>query len=197
MVGPRSVGHRLMEEALVFGGETLTLTDVAVAAGRADIGDRDRVRDLSAATVRNVMAWVEKHLSEAVDRMKTSAAGEPLLAVGGGAILTPETMAGISDIRHVPHHGVANAVGAAMAQVSGEVDHVFRDMDRDELLRHAEEMARARAVAAGADAETLKVVDVEDLPLAYLPGNAVRARVRVVGDIARVGEGGDGADPTP
>ena len=129
--------------------------------------------------------------------MKTSAAGEPLLAVGGGSILTPETMAGISDIRHVPHHGVANAVGAAMAQVSGEVDHVFRDMDRDELLRQAEEMARARAVAAGADAETLKVVDVEDLPLAYLPGNAVRARVRVVGDIARVGEGGDVADPTP
>ena len=196
-VGPRSVGHRLRKEALVFGGETLTLTDVAVAAGRADIGDRDRVRDLSAATVCDAMSWVERRLSEAVDRMKTSAAGESLLAVGGGSILTPETMAGISDIRHVPHHGVANAVGAAMAQVSGEVDHVFRDMDRDELLRQAEEMARARAVAAGADAETLKVVDVEDLPLAYLPGNAVRARVRVVGDIARVGEGGDGADPTP
>ena len=46
------------------------------------------------------------------------------------------------------------------------------------------------------DAETLKVVDVEDLPLAYLPGNAVRARVRVVGDIAHVGEGGDVGDPT-
>ena len=191
------MGNRLRKEALVFGGETLTLTDVAVAAGRVDIGDRDRVRDLSAATVCDAMSWVERRLSEAVDRMKTSAAGESLLAVGGGSILTPETMAGISDIRHVPHHGVANAVGAAMAQVSGEVDHVFRDMDRDELLRQAEEMARARAVAAGADAETLKVVDVEDLPLAYLPGNAVRARVRVVGDIARVGEGGDGADPAP
>jgi N-methylhydantoinase A/oxoprolinase/acetone carboxylase beta subunit len=111
--------------------------------------------------------------------------------------LTPETIAGISEILLVPNHGVANAVGAAMAQVSGEVDHVFRDMERDELLRRAEEMARARAVAAGADAETLKVVDVEDLPLAYLPGNAVRARVRVVGDIANVAEGGDDGDPTP
>jgi hypothetical protein len=186
-----------MEEALVFGGETLTLTDVAVAAGRADIGDRDLVCNLSAATVRDVMGWVERHLSEAVDRMKTSAVGEPLLVVGGGAILTPETIAGISEILLVPNHGVANAVGAAMAQVSGEVDHVFRDMERDELLRRAEEMARARAVAAGADAETLKVVDVEDLPLAYLPGNAVRARVRVVGDIANVAEGGDDGDPTP
>jgi hypothetical protein len=182
---------------LVFGGETLTLTDVAVAAGWADIGDRDRVRDLSAAAVRDVMAWVERHLSEAVDRMKTSAAGEPLLVVGGGAILIPETIAGVLDIRRIRHHGVANAVGAAMAQVSGEVDHVFHNMGRDQILCQAEEMARARAVAAGAGVETLKVVDVEDLPLAYLPGNAVRARVRVVGDIALVVDGGDGADPTP
>jgi hypothetical protein len=28
------------------------------------------------------------------------------------------------------------------------------------------------------------VVEVEDLPLAYLPGNALRTRVRVVGDVA-------------
>jgi hypothetical protein len=27
------------------------------------------------------------------------------------------------------------------------------------------------------------VVDVEDVPLAYLPGNATRVRVRVVGDL--------------
>ena len=36
----------------------------------------------------------------------------------------------------------------------------------------------------GADRATIKTVEVEDLPLAYLPGNAVRARVRVVCDIA-------------
>jgi hypothetical protein len=30
----------------------------------------------------------------------------------------------------------------------------------------------------------LELVEVEDLPLAYLPGNSLRVRVRVVGDIA-------------
>ncbi len=35
---------------------------------------------------------------------------------------------------------------------------------------------------AGADAETLSVVDVEDLPLAYLPGDSRRVHVRVVGE---------------
>jgi hypothetical protein len=38
-------------------------------------------------------------------------------------------------------------------------------------------------VAAGARAETIEVVDVEDVPLAYLPGNATRVRVKVVGDL--------------
>jgi len=182
-IGPASVGYNLTEAARVFGGDTLTLTDIAVAAGLAEIGDRRAVENLNADLVRDTVAEVHRRLYECVDRMKTDAAAQPLLAVGGGAVLAPSEMDGISQVVRVPHHGVANAVGAAMAQVSGEVDHVFRDLPRNELLVEAERMARERAVSAGADPSTLKVVDVEDLPLAYLPGNAVRARVRVVGEI--------------
>jgi len=38
-------------------------------------------------------------------------------------------------------------------------------------------------LAAGARADTIEVVDVEDVPLAYLPGNATRVHVKVVGDL--------------
>src|SRR5437762_7488056 len=55
-VGPASVGYRLTEQALVFGGETLTVTDVALAAGRVDIGDRQRVASLPAALVEGALA---------------------------------------------------------------------------------------------------------------------------------------------
>jgi len=48
----------------------------------------------------------------------------------------------------------------------------------------AEAQARDRAVAAGADRASLQTVDVEDMPLAYLPGNALRVRVRVAGEMA-------------
>ena len=98
--------------------------------------------------------------------------------------MTPERMDGIAEVVRVPHHAVANAVGAAMAQISGDVDHVFREMERDALLVEAERMARERAVAAGAARDSLKVVDIESIPMSYMPGRAVRARVRVVGDIA-------------
>jgi len=185
-IGPLSVGHRLTSEALVFGGSTMTLTDMAVAAGLMEIGDKARVAGLGAGLVNDTIAQVHLMLAEAVDRMKTDASDLPLLAVGGGAMLTPETMLGISKVIRVPHHSVANAVGAAMAQISGEVDHIFRDMERNDLLVLAETMARDRAIAGGADPASLKVVDVDSIPLAYMPGRAVRARLRVVGDIAEL-----------
>ena len=79
--------------------------------------------------------------------------------------------------------GGINAVGAAIGQISGEVDHIFRDMDRDAFLAAAEQMAYEQAALAGAAPESLKVVDVETIPLAYLPGRSVRVRLRVVGDL--------------
>jgi len=181
-VGPRSVGHRLTREGTVFGGSVLTATDVAVAAGFADIGDARRV----ASVTSDVVAWFDRTrrsvVEEGVDRMKATADPLPLLAVGGGAFLVPEDLPGISEVLHVPYGEVANAVGAAIAQVSGEVDQVFSGMSREAAIAEAEVIARRRASDGGADADTVSVVEIEDLPLAYLPGDARRVRVRVVGD---------------
>jgi N-methylhydantoinase A/oxoprolinase/acetone carboxylase beta subunit len=183
-VGPRSVGYRLTEKALVFGGDTLTATDVAVGLGLVDLGDRSRVNCLDAKTLGAARATMSSMLEESIDRMKTEAAPEPLIAVGGGAFLVPGTLSGISEVVQVEHQGVANAVGAAIAQVSGEVDQVFGGVGREEAIRQATELAREKATLGGASAGSLRVVEVEDLPLAYLPGDAVRVRVRVVGDAA-------------
>jgi hypothetical protein len=46
-------------------------------------------------------------------------------------------------------------------------------------------IAEDRAVQAGAARATLKTVDVEDMPITYLPGNALRVRVRVAGDLVK------------
>ena len=184
-VGPLSVGYQLTERSLVFGGSELTATDIAVAAGLVDLGDRTRVASLPAALVTRALARMHAMIEEGVDRMKTDAREEPLIAVGGGCFLVPERVAGISEVVHVEHQAVANAVGAAIAQVSGEVDQIFQDLPRDEAIGRARRFAEEQARRAGADPTTLTVVEVEDLPIAYLPGNSLRVRVRVVGDIAR------------
>ena len=179
------MGYRLTEQALVFGGDVLTVTDVAVAAGLIDLGDRARVASLPAALVKEALARIRAMIEEGVDRMKTDAGDAPLIAVGGGSFLVPPRLAGVSEVLNVPHQAVANAVGAAIAQVSGEVDQIFQDLSRDEAIARARRAAEDKAVAAGADRATINVVEVEDLPLAYLPGNSLRTRVRVVGEIAR------------
>ncbi|MFQ5537442.1 MAG: hydantoinase/oxoprolinase N-terminal domain-containing protein [Gemmatimonadota bacterium] len=183
-VGPESVGYRLTQEARVFGGDRLTATDVAVAAGLAELGEPDKVSGLDPEVVSWAVGRFSAMMEEGVDRMKIDAAPLPLLAVGGGAFLVPASLPGISEVIRVPHHAVANAVGAAIAQVSGEVDQVFSGMGRNAAVEEAVVLARRRAEEAGADPGTLEVVEVEDLPLAYLPGDARRVRARVVGEAA-------------
>ena len=183
-VGPRSVGFRLPEKALVFGGDSLTLTDIGVAAGLIDIGDRSRVKHLSKSLIDSVLQRVTEMLEESIDRMKSQAMDLTLIAVGGGAFLVPEKLAGCARVLRVENADVANAVGAAIAQVSGEVDQIFSGRTRDQAMSEARQLAEERAVHAGADPATLKLVEIEDLPIAYLPGDSIRVRARVIGDIA-------------
>ena len=84
-----------------------------------------------------------------------------------------------------PHFAVANAIGAAIAQVSGETDRIYTlgETGRDEALDDAKRQATEAAIAAGARADSVAIVDVEDVPLTYLPGNATRIRVKAVGEL--------------
>jgi N-methylhydantoinase A/oxoprolinase/acetone carboxylase beta subunit len=182
-IGPRSVGFRLTEESLVFGGHTLTATDVAVAAGFISIGDPSLVKHLPKELIRSTLDRIRHLLEQNVDRAKTEAGNVILLAVGGGAILVPDRLEGVERVVRVEHGSCANAVGAAIAQVSGEVDQVFQGITRADAIAKAREVASERAVRAGANAATLSLVEAEDIPIAYLPGNALRVRAKVVGDI--------------
>ena len=184
-VGPRSVGYELTERALVFGGEELTATDIMVATGKVDIGDRAKVMGIAPEFASEVEAHMLEMVTNAVDRMKTSATPVPVIVVGGGSILLQQTIPGASEMLKPPHFAVANAIGAAIAQVGGECDRIFslEGATRDEVLDQAKEEARQRAIAAGASPGTLEIVDVEEVPLAYLPGNAIRIAVKAVGDL--------------
>lgn len=183
-VGPQSVGYRIVSEGRVFGGDTLTATDIAVAAGQADLGDASRVaslgRDLVAGAARTIAMMVEA----ACDRMLLTPEPVPVLVVGGGSILVGDRIGALTAVRP-PYYQVANAVGAAIGQVSGETDRVYAlsELPREEALADARRQATERAVAAGAAAESVAIVEVEEFPLAYLPGNATRIHVKAVGDL--------------
>ncbi|MCB2014657.1 MAG: hypothetical protein R3E11_01760 [Sphingobium sp.] len=184
-IGPESVGFRLREEALIFGGNVLTASDIAVASGQASFGEPERVAHLDRGQVAGAVRQMHAMIEEGIDRMKTNATDIPLILVGGGAVLISETLAGTSETVTPEAAGVANAVGAAIGQVSGSIDRIynFQEIGREAALEDARALATARAIEAGADPQTVSIVDLDDLPLAYLPGGATRVVCRAVGDL--------------
>jgi len=185
-VGPRSVGFELTQRALIFGGDTLTASDIAVAAGYADFGDRERVASLDRRLVNAALDRIHAIVADGVDQMKVSADPIPLVLVGGGAVLINRELPGVSEVIVPEFAGVANAIGAAIAQVSGETDRVFcyADTGREAAIEQARREAIEQAVRAGAREETIEILDIEEVPLAYMPGGAVRLRVKVAGQLA-------------
>jgi N-methylhydantoinase A/oxoprolinase/acetone carboxylase beta subunit len=181
-IGPESVGFRLARCALVFGGDVPTLTDAAVAAGRAEIGTR-RPPPRRRRALAGVLPLVEEALVDAIDRAKAALAPTPLVVVGGASMLVPDRLAGVSDIVRPADYEVANAIGAAIAPVSGQADRICPN--RPDLRRRALEEVRAmafsRAVHAGADPKAVEIVELEEIPLTYLVDPAVRIRVKAAG----------------
>lgn len=187
-VGPQSVGYRIAQEALVFGGATLTATDVAVALGEAEVGDVAKAERIDRAVAEAARAEMTRMLEAAVERSRISPEPVPVIAVGGGSILMPSKL-GELEVLRPDHFSVANAVGAAIAQISGEIDRIYaldNGLSREECLRQAQEEATRNAVRAGANIDTIEVIEREDVPLAYLPGNATRIHVKVVGEMGGV-----------
>lgn len=185
-IGPQSVGYEITTRALIFGGSDLTTTDIAVAAGMADIGDRSKVAGLSKSLVESSLQRIAEMVEVSIDRMKTAPGAVPVILVGGGIILIGDTLNGVSELHRPEHASVANAIGAAIAQVGGEVDRVFSldAVPRDKALEQAKAEAIQRVLKEGAIPDTVEIVDVEEIPLSYLPGNATRIRVKAVGSLA-------------
>ena len=185
-VGPQSVGYDVTRRALVFGGDTLTATDVAVAGGRADLGDRSLVADLDAELVQQCLLLIEREIADAVDRMRTGPDPLPVVLVGGGSILVGDALPGVPRLVRPEHFEVANAIGAAIAQVGSVAERMYATDGgtRAVALDEASAEATQAVIAAGAEPGSARIVDVEEISVAYLPGNTTRLRVRAVGDLA-------------
>jgi N-methylhydantoinase A/oxoprolinase/acetone carboxylase beta subunit len=187
-VGPDSVGYKVVTEALVRGGSTLTLSDISVRGGRlTGFGDPSLANGIDEATVAAALAWVDQQIQIMSDRMKASRHSLPLIAVGGGSHLVPEDVPGVSKVVRPNHHAVANAYGAAIAEASGTIDRVYRyeERGREACLEEARALASDAAARSGADPDQIRITSVSEVPLSYVPGQACRVQVKAAGPLAR------------
>ncbi|KAK4183129.1 hypothetical protein QBC35DRAFT_125714 [Podospora australis] len=184
-IGPDSVGYRLTQESVVFGGDTLTTTDCAMLANPSlNVGKAELVQGaLKEDHLVQFKALVAQKIEKIIDTMKTSPDDLPVILVGGGSIIAPDQLKGASKVLKPQWSQVANAIGAAIARVSAVVDTIRSTEARtakqwlEEISKEAEE----KTVMAGASRESVKVVEVETLPLQYV-ANKTRFIVRAAGD---------------
>ena len=181
-IGPTSVGNELAQKSKVFGGNILTASDIAVATGRCKMGNKSAPNINS---LKELLKIMDDMVSDRVARARTSDKEVPVLSVGGGSVMMPKIIDGLKVISP-PHNDLANAVGAAIAQVSGEVSKVVQlgdNIDRDTAINQVTEESKKLAIERNADPNTLSVLSVSDIPLSYIPGNNLLIKVNVVGDL--------------
>ena len=172
-VGPDSVGYQITEKALIFGGDVCTATDIAVRLG------------LTEDFAKKALGAVTELVEDSLDAMKVSSEDVDLILVGGGSIILPETLAGAKMVAKPEAGGVANAIGSAISKVSGNYEKLvdYLVLPREQALEEAKAEAVELAVEAGAVRETVEIIDVEDVPLQYYPGNTNRVKVKAAGDL--------------
>ncbi|MGI5971478.1 MAG: hydantoinase/oxoprolinase N-terminal domain-containing protein [Oscillospiraceae bacterium] len=185
-VGPDSVGYLIDKKALVFGGDTLTATDIAVRLGMYELGDREKVACISEELAKKALASIRTLVEDAIDAMKISNEDVDVILVGGGSIILPEYLAGARSIIKPEHFGTANAIGSAISKVSGTYEKLidYEKVSRDEAMAQAKAEAVEMAVSAGAVRETVEIIEVEDIPLAYYAGKTSRVKIKAAGDLA-------------
>ena len=184
-VGPDSVGYEITKRALVFGGDTLTATDIAVRLGMYQLGDPSKVAHISEELARKALAAMSAMVEDGIDSMKVSSADMDVILVGGGSIILPEKLSGAAKVVKPEHFGCANAIGSAISKVSGTFEQLinYDEIPRDKALEQAKAQAVELAAAAGAQRDTVEIIEVEDVPLAYYPGNTNRVKVKAAGDL--------------
>lgn len=180
-IGPRSCGNKTFTDGVAFGGKTLTLTDIALALGYVEIpGARPQNVDLSHKGCRAVINESIRKIYELISKIGPEHSHLPIIMIGGGATLFPKHLL---DDRFIipPYAQVANAYGAALAEISATIDTVVSLENRQSVLESLQQQAIQAAIQKGSDFKTVKIVDVTIIPYHYIPNQRARVIIRASG----------------
>ena len=124
-------------------------------------------------------------VEDSIDAMKISNSDIDVILVGGCSIVLPDSLHGAASVVKPEHFGCANAIGSAISKVSGTYEKLvnYDEIPREEALEQAKKEATEMAVSAGAIRDTVEIIEVEDVPLAYYAGNTNRVKIKAAGDL--------------
>lgn len=181
-VGPDSVGAGELTQSLAVGGPIFTAADLSKLT-------TERLLELgiSNEASNDARQKVKEMVERAVEFARTKPIDATVILVGGGSFILPdaEQLKGVGTLIRPKYYEVANAVGAAIAKVSGRIDRLVapKQQSVDILVEEGKQEAIRLCCEAGGRADTAEIVDLEIIPEAYIFDGSFRLVVRAVSDV--------------
>lgn len=174
-ITPKSVARKLLRCAQSFGGDCLTLTDVALTAGKM-------THPLQKVKVAVPYASILKNIVEKIDGLAEYIHKQtlPLVIVGGGAVLIDKQYSQ-AEIIIPDNFAVANAYGAALAEFSLGYDNIVSLNEREQTLGDIKRALLDDLITRGVRADSARIVDQVIIPFHYMPGNMARVAMTAAG----------------
>lgn len=188
IVGPESVGCDISTRSLVFGGDTVTTTDVTLARGSTvhigTVPPSNFASHFSPEFHDRYQSTIKMKFENLIDRLRTSPDPVPVILVGGGSFIAPSELANASSVLRPPFYDVANAIGAAVGKLSASIERIesIAGVGKDGVLARLNDQVVENLVNKGAQKETISIVDIVSDPVPYVE-NTFSFFIKVVGDI--------------
>jgi N-methylhydantoinase A/oxoprolinase/acetone carboxylase beta subunit len=181
-VGPDSVGADELTLSLAAGGTVFTAADLAKLTSYSLINS-----GVPLEVAEQAKDIIKRKLELAVESAKTKPTDARVILVGGGSFILPkvESLKGVSTFVRPEYYEVANAIGAAIAKVSGRVDCVLtpQQQSMERLVEDGKREAIRLCCDSGGSLQTADIVDLEIIPETYSFNGSFRLIVRAVSDI--------------
>ena len=179
-IGPLSSGHKVFQESSAFSGEYITLTDFAIKRGYLNIKDADKDKiKLNEHEIKNIIALIKEKINYLEKRIKGHNNNINIVLVGGGSQLFESNIFGSNYI--IPKYAhVANAYGAALAEISVQIDKTISLSDRDNIIEKLQKEAIESTKQKGAK-RYLRIINQQIIPYSYMPNNMARVIITAAG----------------
>ncbi|KAH8201232.1 hypothetical protein TruAng_004622 [Truncatella angustata] len=181
-IGPDSVGADELTLSLATGGSAFTASDT-IKLSPDRLGEVGITNEVLYQARDKIKSMVET----AVEFAKTKPLDANVILVGGGSFIVPdvERLRGIAAVVQPQCYQVANAIGAAIAKVSGRIDRIVtpqQPRSMESLIEDGKKEALQLCYESGGRLETAEIVNLDIIPETYSFDGSFRMIIRAVSD---------------
>jgi N-methylhydantoinase A/oxoprolinase/acetone carboxylase beta subunit len=175
-----SVQSEMYKRAYSFGGEDITLTDIAITKNKIkNLNYKRKLED--DYKFDDILREVANQIEGLADSMNADK-NIPIVIVGGGACLIEKSYFNREVI--IPeNYQIANAYGAALAEISETFDSIVDLTNRDEILNDIYSNQKNELLKVGVNENSIRVINKNIIPFHYMPGNLARVIMVSAGSV--------------